>query len=255
MDIKKDFEKIILSSSFPSSSTFSKPSRPKSKPFIIGVSGGTASGKTTVCRIIHKSFERNNAAKIAIISQDSFYNPLTPEQKAKAMNGDFNFDHPDAFDWQLLHQVFHDLSLRKPVQIPEYDFITHSRTSTTRTIYGADIILFEGILAFYNVEVRNLMDMKLFVDTDADTRLARRVLRDIQTRGRDLDNVLFQYQKFVKPAFDEFIFPTKRYADLIIPRGSENTVAIELICQHIQSKLDDKETILRNRLPMGEMEL
>ncbi|KAF3858682.1 hypothetical protein F7725_011883 [Dissostichus mawsoni] len=206
------------------------------QPFLIGVSGGTASGKSSVCEKIMELLGQNkidhHQRQVAILSQDSFYKVLTLEQKAKALKGQFNFDHPDAFDSELIMQT-----LRKILQgrrsrshcmtlfiIPE-EFIT---------VYPADVVLFEGILMFYSQEIRDLFQMKLFVDTDPDTRLSRRVLRDISERGRELEQVLAQYITFVKPAFEEFCLPTKKYADVIIPRGADNLVAINLIVQHIQ---------------------
>ncbi|MEE6496176.1 hypothetical protein FKM82_002248 [Ascaphus truei] len=126
----------------------------------------------------------------------------------------------------------------KTVQIPVYDFVSHSRKEETLAVYPADVVLFEGILAFYVQDIRDMFQMKLFVDTDADTRLSRRVLRDINERGRDLEQILSQYITFVKPAFEEFCLPTKKYADVIIPRGADNLVAINLIVQHIQDILN-----------------
>jgi len=158
---------------------------------------------------------------------------------------EYNFDHPDAFDWSLLTEKLSSLrnqpSLGKPIEVPLYDFVSHSRLEATQTINGADIIILEGILVFYPGELRELFDMKIFVDADADTRLARRVIRDINHRGRDVMGVLRQYEKFVKPAFDEYINPTKKYADVIIPRGADNTVAIDLIVQHIRTKLNERD--------------
>lgn len=134
---------------------------------------------------------------------------MTDEQKAKI--SEYNFDHPDAFDWELTEAVLRDLRAGKPVEIPHYDFVTHSRSTTKKTpISGANIIIFEGILAFHSEPVRALFDMKIFVDTDADTRLARRILRDIAERGRDVNGILRQYETFVKPAFDTFILPVRR---------------------------------------------
>ncbi|KAM7410602.1 hypothetical protein PAMA_001843 [Pampus argenteus] len=176
--------------------------------------------------------------QVAILSQDSFYRVLTPEQKAKALKGQFNFDHPDAFDNDLIIATLWDIKEGKTVQIPVYDFVTHSRKEETVTVYPADVVLFEGILMFYAQDIRDLFQMKLFVDTDADTRLSRRVLRDISERGRDLESILAQYITFVKPAFEEFCLPTKKYADVIIPRGANNLVAINLIVQHIQDILN-----------------
>ncbi|XP_014302447.1 uridine-cytidine kinase 2, partial [Myotis lucifugus] len=144
----------------------------------------------------------------------------------------------DAFDNELIFKTLKEIIEGKTVQIPVYDFVTHSRKEETVTVYRADVVLFEGILAFYSQEVRDLFQMKLFVDTDADTRLSRRVLRDISERGRDLEQILSQYITFVKPAFEEFCLPTKKYADVIIPRGVDNLVAINLIVQHIQDILN-----------------
>ncbi|XP_010224295.1 PREDICTED: uridine-cytidine kinase 2 [Tinamus guttatus] len=176
--------------------------------------------------------------QVVIVSQDSFYRVLTSEQKSKALKGQFNFDHPDAFDNELIVKTLKEITEGKTVQIPVYDFVSHSRKEETVTVYPADVVLFEGILAFYSQEVRDLFRMKLFVDTDADTRLSRRVLRDISERGRDLEQILSQYITFVKPAFEEFCLPTKKYADVIIPRGADNEVAINLIVQHIQDILN-----------------
>jgi len=208
----------------------------KKKPFIIGVCGGTASGKTSVCEDILKKLENQ---RVVIISQDSFYASLTEEQ-LKTVHS-YNFDHPNAFDWPLVESVLRGIKGGKPAEIPQYSFITHTRLKETTPLLGADVILFEGILSFYTKELRDLMDIKLFVDTDADTRLSRRVMRDINERGRNLQGVLHQYETFVKPSFDEYILPTKKYADVIIPRGIDNQVAIKLIVQHIQTKLEERD--------------
>jgi uridine kinase len=218
-----------------SGSSFLRGGGARKPPFLIGVAGGTASGKTSVCEMIINSLEDR---RVVVISQDSFYRPLTSEERATV--SEFNFDHPSAFDWDLILRTIQ--MLKDPrggvVEIPTYDFITHSRKKETTAIYAADVILFEGILVFYNQEVRNMFDMKIFVDADADTRLARRVIRDINHRGRDVMGVLRQYEKFVKPSFEEYILPTKKYADVIIPRGADNLVAINLIVQHIQTHID-----------------
>ena len=189
--------------------------------------------------------------QVVHLSQDSFYRELNPLEISKANKGMFNFDHPDAFDNQLMESVLTDIINGRQTKVPVYDFKTNSRgPGQFTTIYPSDVILVEGILVFYYPTLRNLFNMKLFVDTDADSRLARRVLRDIEERGRDLEHVLhqvpgfnfflslmtllFQYTTLVKPAFEEFCLPTKKYADVIVPRGAENTVAIDLIKQHIQ---------------------
>jgi len=217
-----------------------KAEREKKPPFILGVAGGTASGKTSVCQMIISALKDR---RVALVSQDSFYRSLTEEEKTTV--SEYNFDHPDAFDWALMHQTLGELRNQpkqgKPVEIPLYDFVTHSRLKESHTIYGADIIILEGILVFYPPELRSMFDMKIFVDADADTRLARRVIRDINHRGRDVMGVLRQYEKFVKPAFDEYINPTKKYADVIIPRGADNTVAIDLIAQHIRTQLNERD--------------
>jgi len=217
-------------------------------PFLIGVSGGTASGKSTVCsRIMEKLGQDeidHRQRQVVCISQDSFYRELNPSEKLKAAKGLFNFDHPDAFDNQLLQKTLEDILEGRVCQIPLYDFKTNSRREDEFvTIYPADVLLFEGILVFYFAEIRNFFHMKLFVDTDADTRLSRRVLRDIRERGRDLEQVLTQYTTLVKPAFEEFCLPTKKFADVIIPRGADNLVAIDLIVQHIRDLLNQRNGI------------
>ncbi|XP_051773275.1 uridine-cytidine kinase 2-B [Ctenopharyngodon idella] len=225
------------------------------QPFLIGVSGGTASGKSSVCEKIMELLGQNkidrHQRQVVILSQDSFYRELTPEQKAKALKGQFNFDHPDAFDSELIMKTLRDIIQGNTVHIPVYDFVTHSRKDEFVTVYPADVVLFEGILMFYSQEIRDLFQMKLFVDTDPDTRLSRRVLRDISERGRELEQVLNQYITFVKPAFEEFCLPTKKYADVIIPRGADNLVAINLIVQHIQDILNGGFTKRQNGLQNG----
>ncbi|XP_036276362.1 uridine-cytidine kinase 1 [Pipistrellus kuhlii] len=215
--------------------------RPHQRPFLIGVSGGTASGKSTVCEKIMELLGQNEVdhrqRKVVILSQDRFYKVLTAEQKAKALKGQYNFDHPDAFDNDLMHKTLKHIVEGKTVEVPTYDFVTHSRLPETTVVYPADVVLFEGILVFYSQEIRDMFHLRLFVDTDSDVRLSRRVLRDVN-RGRDLEQILTQYTTFVKPAFEEFCLPTKKYADVIIPRGVDNMVAINLIVQHIQDILN-----------------
>lgn len=207
-------------------------------PFLIGVTGGTSAGKTSVCRKIMESL-KETSGKVALVSQDDFYKNLSEEELKLATKSQYNFDHPAAFDKELMHKTLADIAQGKAVKLPKYDFKTHSRMKEEWTELGScDVILLEGILVFYHKEIRDLFNMKLFVDSDADTRLSRRVLRDISERGRELESVLHQYITFVKPAFEEFCQPTKKYADVIIPRGHENTVAIDLIVQHIQDILN-----------------
>ncbi|KAB5516286.1 hypothetical protein DKX38_026934 [Salix brachista] len=216
-----------LLSSPPSSSTASPSHRSGSasdsnaptQPFVIGVSGGTASGKTTVCDMIIQQLHDHRV--------DSFYRGLTAEESKRVH--EYNFDHPDCV---------RKLRSGHSYQVPFYDFKSHRRCSDTfRQVNVSDVIILEGILVFHDQRVRNLMNMKIFVDTDADVRLARRIRRDTVERGRDINSVLEQYAKFVKPAFDDFVLPSKKYADVIIPRGGDNHVAIDLIVQHIHTKL------------------
>ncbi|PRQ54240.1 putative transferase [Rosa chinensis] len=203
------------------------------QPFVIGVSGGTASGKTTVCDMIIQQLHDH---RVVLVNQDSFYRGLTPEESERVH--EYNFDHPDAFDTEQMLECVQKLKSGQSVQVPIYDFKIHRRSSDSfRQVNASDVIILEGILVFHDQRVRNLMNMKIFVDTDADVRLARRLRRDTVERGRNVDSVLEQYAKFVKPAFDDFVLPSKKYADVIIPRGGDNHVAIDLIVQHIRTKL------------------
>jgi len=185
---------------------------------------------------------------------DSFYKVLTPEQHTLAEANNYNFDHPDSFDIDLLIETLKKLKKGIAVDIPIYDFKTHSRLKETRHIYGANIIVFEGIFSLYFEEVRKLMDLMLFIDTDSDIRLARRMRRDIAERGRDIDGVLKQYTKFVKPSFEDYIQPSKKYADVIIPRGAENTVALEIIVTHIKKELEEHDIKFRNHVVNFEVD-
>ncbi|XP_028765081.1 uridine kinase-like protein 2, chloroplastic [Neltuma alba] len=199
------------------------------QPFVIGVSGGTASGKTSVCDMIIQQLQDH---RVVVVCQDSFYRGLT-ERELKRVH-EYNFDHPDAFDTEELVKCISKLKSGQSVHVPVYDFKTHQRSSEKYTqVNASEVIILEGILVFHEQRVRDMMNMKIFVDTDADVRLARRIRRDTVDRGRDMQS----YSKFVKPAFDDFILPTKKYADIIIPRGKENVVAVDLIVQHIRTKL------------------
>ncbi|KAJ0988783.1 hypothetical protein J5N97_007139 [Dioscorea zingiberensis] len=196
------------------------------------VAGGTASGKTTVCDMI---IEQLHDQRVVLVNQDSFYHNLTKEELSRVH--EYNFDHPDAFDTEKLLSCIEKLMQGQAVDIPNYDFKAHKNIFPARKVNPSDVVILEGILVFHDPRVRDLMNMKIFVDTDADVRLARRIGRDTVERGRDIKGVLDQYAKFVKPAFENFILPTKKYADIIIPRGGDNHVAIDLIVQHIHTKL------------------
>ncbi|XP_073861845.1 uridine-cytidine kinase-like 1 isoform X17 [Macaca fascicularis] len=204
--------------------------------FAIGLGGGSASGKTTVARMI---IEALDVPWVVLLSMDSFYKVLTEQQQEQAAHNNFNFDHPDAFDFDLIISTLKKLKQGKSVKVPVYDFTTHSRKRDWKTLYGANVIIFEGIMAFADKTLLELLDMKIFVDTDSDIRLVRRLRRDISERGRDIEGVIKQYNKFVKPSFDQYIQPTMRLADIVVPRGSGNTVAIDLIVQHVHSQLEE----------------
>ncbi|KAL9326608.1 hypothetical protein ACSQ67_007253 [Phaseolus vulgaris] len=211
------------------STTSSSSSSSSHPPFIIGVAGGTASGKTTVCDIIIQQLKDH---RVVLLCQDSFYRGLTNDELQRVH--EYNFDHPNAFDTEQLVETLAQLKSGQSVQIPIYDFKLHQRsTDRSRQVNASDVIIMEGILVFHEQRVRNMMNMKIFVDGDPDVRLARRIKRDTVERGRDVQS----YAKFVKPAYEDFILPSKKYADIIIPRGGENRVAIDLIVQHIRTKL------------------
>jgi len=237
-------EKSISSNTASSSSANMPAKTTKRAPFLIGVAGGTASGKSTVCEKIMESLRQINLEnverQVVHLSQDSFYRELKGPEKVRAAKGMFNFDHPDAFDNNLMESCLQDIINGKSTKVPAYDFKSNSRVPnkyTTIHPFEVDVVLFEGILTFYNPKVRDMFNMKLFIDTDADSRLAKRVLKDVDELGRDMDLVLHQYIHYVKPAFEEFCMPTKKFADVIIPRGPDNKIAIELISQHIADLL------------------
>ena len=204
------------------------------KPIIIGITGGSGSGKTTIAHEIANQIEAND--RIVIMTQDSYYKdntglPMSERQK-------IDYDHPNAFDMPLLEAQLNQLLHRKPIEMPTYDFTEHTRSDKTVHINPADIIILEGILVLFNEEIRNLMDIKVYVDTDDDIRFIRRLERDMKERGRSLDSVINQYLTTVKPMYHQFIEPTKRYADIIIPEGGENNVAIDMLTTKVRSVLN-----------------
>lgn len=215
------------------------------EPFVIGICGGSASGKTTVAQRIIESLD---VPWVTLLSMDCFYKILNEKQHLQATRNEYNFDHPDAFDLELMKDVLQRLKEGRKVEVPVYNFVSHSRETHTKTMYGANVIIFEGILTFHNPEILKMLDMKIFVDTDSDIRLARRLKRDIQQRGRDLEGVLKQYSTMVKPAYSNYIAPTMAHADIIVPRGSSNLVAIQLIVQHVHTQLQLRGFKLREAL-------
>lgn len=213
--------------------------------FVIGVCGGSASGKTTVAK---KIIEALDVPWVTLLSMDSFYKVLNEEQHELAHKNEYNFDHPDAFDFDLFVETLRKLKEGKRVDVPIYNFVTHSREKFTKTMYGANVIICDGILIFANKQLLDMMDMKVFIDTDSDIRLARRLKRDILERGRDMEGVIKQYNQFVKPMFDFYIQPSMVHADIIVPRGGENKVAIDLIVQHVHTQLQTKGFKFRSKL-------
>lgn len=204
---------------------------------VIGIAGGSGSGKTTVVKAITEKLKKE---KVVVIPQDSYYkdsSDLTDEEKRV-----YNFDHPNAIDWALLCRQLTDLKNGKTVKQPVYSYISCSRSKTeTVTVEPSDVIIIEGILIFTCKELRDQMDIKIFVDADDDDRLMRVMARDISERGKDVRWVIERYSRTVKPMYLQFIEPSKRYADIIIPQGGHNKVAIDIITNTIEKSLKDKK--------------
>lgn len=206
----------------------------RKKPIIIGVTGGSGSGKTSVSRAILANFPN---AKIAMIEHDSYYTDqshLTFEERVTT-----NYDHPLAFETDLLINHLKELIADRPVDIPIYDYTQHTRSEKSYRQEPQDVFIVEGILVLEDQRLRDLMDIKLFVDTDDDIRIIRRIKRDMQERGRSLDSIIEQYTRVVKPMYHQFIEPTKRYADIVVPEGVSNLVAIDLINTKVASILNE----------------
>lgn len=200
--------------------------------YIIGIAGGTGSGKTTVVRKIVETLPDD---KIALIPQDSYYNDtteLTMEERRR-----INFDHPDAFDWELLTHQIEELRNGRAIEQPTYSYIESNRQAETVHVEPCEVIIIEGIMALFKKELRDLMDLKIFVDADPDERLIRVIQRDTVERGRTTQMVIDRYLDVLKPMHEEFIEPTKRYADLIIPQGGNNSKAIEIMRTYIIHRL------------------
>jgi len=201
-------------------------------PLVIGIAGGSGSGKTTVAQEI---LNRVGPERIAYLPHDAYYKDLSglpPAQRAEV-----NFDHPNSLESDLLARHVELLKEGQPIELPVYDFSTHSRTDKTITILPRRVIIVEGILIFAEPELRRLFDLKIFVDTDADLRLIRRLQRDISERGRTTESVIHQYLKTVRPMHLEFVEPSKKYADVIIPEGGYNTAALDMVTARIETLL------------------
>ena len=206
------------------------------KPLIIGIAGGTGSGKSTVAKRIAEALP----ASVAFIDMDAYYRNfahLTLDERRKV-----NWDHPDAFDMDLMVTHLDQLGARLPIDKPIYDFVRHLRAEESKAVAPADVIVVDGILLFVDERVRDRCDVKVFVDTDADERLIRRIRRDMKVRGRPLEEILTQYLTTVQPMHLQFVEPSKRYADLIVPRGGHNKVAIDLIIATIVRQLQEQPT-------------
>ena len=203
--------------------------KPRLKPFLLGVAGGTGSGKTTVANAILESVGQ---ARISLIQQDSYYSDVNWTSETELLH--HNFDHPSAIDNDLMVSHLAALKAGHPVEVPIYDFVRHRRTARTRRVEPQPVILVEGILIFVEASLRNLLDFKIYVDTDADIRLIRRLGRDMSERGRTVQDVLRQYLETVRPMHLEFVEPSKRWADVIIPEGGENKVALEMVVARVE---------------------
>ena len=205
------------------------------KPLVIGIAGGSGSGKSTVARNVAATLEN---ASVAFIDMDAYYldhGHLPLEERRKV-----NWDHPNAFDWDHLVGQLARLAGGEPIDKPVYDFVVHARSADTVRIPPADVVVIDGILLFTDARVRDLCDVKIFVDADADVRLIRRIRRDMAKRGRPLAEILEQYLSTVRPMHLDFVEPSKRYADVIVPRGGHNPVAIEMIAAKIARRVQTR---------------
>lgn len=201
---------------------------------LIGIAGGTGSGKTTLADKLVESFGSN---EVSILRHDNYYkrhDEMCYEERCK-----LNYDHPDAFDTDLLCEHIRMLKSGKSVNMPVYDYTIHNRSDQTIAVACAPVIVLEGILIFAEPELCKLMDIKVFVDTDADVRILRRITRDVKERGRSLDSVISQYLTTVKPMHEQFVEPSKRMADIIIPEGGENIVALEMLIERVKKHLQE----------------
>ncbi|KAH8602135.1 uridine kinase [Bisporella sp. PMI_857] len=204
---------------------------------IIGIAGSSGSGKSTLS---HAIVSKLNLPWVVILSMDSFYKTLDEESHRKAFRCEYDFDSPDAIDFDVLVDRLRDLKAGKRAEIPIYSFAKHAREKETTSIYSPHVLILEGIFALYDPRVLELLDMKIFCEADADTCLSRRILRDVAERGRDIEGCIKQWFSFVKPNFEQYVEPQRKVADIIVPRGVENRVAITMVIQYIERKLIEK---------------
>ncbi len=206
--------------------------------FVIGIAGGTGSGKTTV---VKKLIERLPKGEVAVLHQDSYYKDSSNVPVEERQN--INFDHPDAFDWKLLEEHIHNLREGKSIEEPIYSYITCTRSEETVHIEPKEVVILEGIMALRDNKLRDEMDLKVFVDADADDRLVRVIKRDIVERGRTVEAVMERYGRVLKPMHEQFIEPCKRYADVIIPQGGHNNPAINMMTKFIKQQLREQQQV------------
>ncbi|KAI8372936.1 uridine kinase family-domain-containing protein [Radiomyces spectabilis] len=238
------------------SSKYSDPSYFKislQSPMIVAVAGGADAGKRDLCEVLMKNFSAAYAARVVVVSLTDFYRELTPEERGLYEAGKFNLDHPDVFDYQLLEDTLVSMKAGKPTAIPVWDHVHHTK-KTTRVIDPVDVIMLEGTLLFYPKSLRDLMFMKIFIDVDSEKRLVRRVQKAKSRNGHTLSikELLTEYVEFVKPMFDDYILPTKKFADLIIPRGIENQAALQVLSNHLDDHLKARSVSRKKRADDSE---
>lgn len=222
------------------------------RPFLIGVCGGSASGKTTVCEILKAAL---STEELSVISCDSFYKVLSAEQKKAAYASEYDFDSPSAIDFETMKDAVRKLANWEDAHVPIYDFSTHSRDLTrTELVPSRNVIILEGILIFSDKELRDMFDLRIFVDCDADIRLARRMRRDIAERGRDAGGVIDMYMRFVKPSYESWVEPYRRHADVVIPNmgSAVSKPATDILVHHIRLQLHNRQCPARISPPIPE---
>lgn len=208
------------------------------KPIIIGIAGGSASGKTSVARKLVKNFDDDKT--VTIIRQDDYYRDQSHMPFQERLKT--NYDHPDAFDNELLIRQIDELASGKSVEKPTYDYVNHTRSTITEVVHPSDVLILEGLFVLEDEEIRKRLDMKIFIDTDADIRFIRRLKRDVRDRGRTIESVCDQYMNTVRVMHEAFVEPSKRKADVIIPEGSHNEVAMDLLLTKISSIITSKKS-------------